>query len=177
MSLTGKPQLTTNAPLTNDGFWPALVVGDFVSKYRIPPEYDDGVISWGLSLGMIRVNKHLASAKEQCLNPQLLDTTKPLQPIYLTLDAFAATRSEQVEGEEVIVRQYKHACYCMAKAYLLQQFNTMNRRPQAENLKKESPDAEDYWLNQAQWAINWILKEIVPGMATTSDFGVYVELI
>lgn len=177
MSFTGKPQLTTNAPLSNDGFWPELVVGKFVEKYRIPPEYDDGVISWGLSLAVVRINQMLLAVKNQCLNPQLLDTSVAKPPSYLNLMAWATANTLMVDDEETAVRMYKHAVYSMAKAFLLQQFNTMNRRPQAENLKKESPDAEDYWLNQAQWAINWLLNAVVPGVATTSDFGVYVTLL
>lgn len=177
MSLTGKPQLTTNAPMPNDGFWPLLVVGDLVNKYRIPAEYDDGVISWGLSLAVVRVNQQVNAAKVQCLVPKIIDTSLPLPATYASLEAYAAAHSYQVDDEEVIVRQYKHACYSMAKAYLLQQFNTMNRRTQAENNKKEGQDTETYWLNEAQAAINYILKAIVPGVDTVSDFGVHVALI
>lgn len=177
MSLTGKPQLTTNAPIINDGFWPILIVGELVSKYRIPPEYDDGVIGLGLSLGVVRVNRQLARAKAQCLDPVIVDGSNVVPPTYGSLVAFAAAHSEKIDGEEVIVKEYKHACYSMAKAFLLQQFNSMNRRTQAENVKKESPDTEDYWLNQAQWAINCILNEILPGIEATSDFGVHVALI
>ena len=177
MSFTGKPQLTTNAPITNDGFWPLLVVGELVEKYRIPAEYDDGVISWGLSMGMIRVNQQLNPAKIQCLVPEIIDTNFPLPTVYSSLEAYTSVHSEKVDDEEVLIRHYKNACYSMAKAFLLQQFNTMNRRTAADNNKKESPETEDYWLNQAQWSINAILKAIVPGVETVSDFGVHVALI
>jgi hypothetical protein len=177
MALTGKPQLTSNAQIGNDGFWPMLVIGDLVAKYRIPAEYDDGVISWGLQLGMIRVNQQLSAAKLACLYPEVTDTSiAPLQ-VYTALVDFAAAHTQLIDGEETLVTFYKHACYSMAKAFLLQQFNTMNRRTMAENVKKESYETEDYWLNQAQWAINSILKAIVPGIETVSDFGVHVALI
>jgi Phage head completion protein (GPL) len=177
MSLTGKPQLTTNAPLANDGFWPELIVGDLVEKYRIPAEYDDGVVSWGLSLAIIRINQMLAGVRTQVLEPSLSCSNDAQPAPFASLALWAAAHSEMVDGEQVAIRMYKHAVFSMAKAFLLQQFNTMNRRPQAENLKKESSDSEEYWLNQAQWAMNWLFKSIAPCLETTSDFGVYVALL
>jgi len=48
---------------------------------------------------------------------------------------------------------YKRAEYCRAKAYLLQQFATVNRRESAENLAKEAPATEAQFLAFSQQAV------------------------
>lgn len=179
MSFTGKPQLTTNAPIANDGFWPDLVVGDLVEKYRIPSEYDDGVIETGLKLAMVRVNKKLAGVKTQAVTPNLeCGEIVNLQP-KTSLLAWVGSYGDgsTIDGEPTGIFMYKHAVYCTAKAFLLLQFNTLNRRPQAENMKKEGMDMEQYWLDQAQSGISWLFEQVAPCLGSVSNSGVYVALI
>lgn len=151
MSLTGKPALTTSAPVTNDGFWPTLMLGDLLDNYRIPPEYADGVIQTGLTLAMINVNRKLGDVKAQLV----LDS-------YATLDAYITAHPESINGKQVLEELYKHAVFTRAKAGLLKQFNSLNRKPNAENAAKESDDTENYWLDESQTAIAEFFRRFLP---------------
>ena len=63
MSFDGKPALATAAPIVNDGFWPDVDLGRFMSEYRIPAEYADDTIKWGVELALVNVNLDLQEAK------------------------------------------------------------------------------------------------------------------
>jgi len=146
-SFTGKPELTDADPITNDGWWCDLNLGDLMAQYRIPSEYDDAVISDGLVLSMIEVNRQLEPIKT------LLSAT------YSDLEAYHTVNSEQTGGVEVVVKKYEEAVYCYAKAILLQQFKTMNRKAEAENIAKEAQETEHYWLNRSLQAVLFFFKK------------------
>lgn len=166
MSLTGKPQLTTNTPLANDGFWPDLVLAELLSKYRAPAEYADDTIQLGVMLAMINVNEALAAVR---LSIEELT--------YDSLQAYCDANIELVNEEPVLIFRYKHAVFCRAKAFLLQQFNSMNRRPIAENAAKEAPETEQYWLDQSQAAIAALFAKVLPLESVSAQSGVYAALI
>jgi hypothetical protein len=151
MSLTGKPELTTAAAVTNDGFWPDLALADLLSNYRIPSEYADGVIQTGLGMALINVNLRLNAVKAKLV----LDG-------YATLAAYTTAHPETINGKQVLEELYKHAVYARAKAGLLMQFASINRRPQAENQAKEGDDMETYWLDESQAAIAEFFRRFLP---------------
>ncbi|MGZ4994162.1 MAG: head completion/stabilization protein [Methylobacter sp.] len=151
MSLTGKPALTTAAAITNDGFWPNLTLADLMNNYRIPSEYADGVIQTGLTMALLNVNQRLASVKAKLI----LDG-------YATLAAYITAHPEALNGKQVLEEFYKHAVYTRAKAGLLMQFASINRRPQAENQAKEGDDMETYWLDESQAAIAEFFRRFLP---------------
>lgn len=157
MSLTGKPSLTTAAPVANDGFWPDLSLSDLMNRYRIPSEYADDTISWGLSLALVRVNEQLDRAKKAVLG-------MPFE----TLEASSAA---------ALNVHYEHAVYSYAKAFLLQQFSTMNRRKEAVNEAKESAETEQYWLDESQKSVAAILRHFVPGEDHSTKANFFVGLI
>lgn len=166
MSLTGKPSLTTASPITNDGFWPDVAMADLMSKYRIPSEYADDTIMWGLSLAVIRVNEQLQRAKSLMLSQA-----------FATFEDYLAANSSPVVNRELMQVKYEHAVFSRAKAFLLKQFVTMNRRPVAENEAKESEQAERYWLDESQQSIACLLKAFFPDDDFIRKSNVYVELI
>ncbi|MGJ0515166.1 MAG: head completion/stabilization protein [Methylomicrobium sp.] len=166
MSLTGKPALTTSAALANDGFWPDVALGDLLSKYRVPAEYADETIKTGVMLSMVRVNKKLAKVE-----------TAIIALGYVTLQAYCDANIQQIAGEDVLILQYRHAVFCRAKAFLLRQFPTVNRRPVAENEAKEAPETEQYWLDQSQAAIASFFELFLPDEAVAAQDGVYVALL
>lgn len=167
MSLTGKQQLTSNAPMTNDGFWPDIVLGEFVEKYRVPSEYDDGVISIGMTLAMVRINHMLKPAKSAA---QALT--------HASLEAYAqSVNDDTVEGIYSLIHSYKHALFCSAKAFLLQQFNSLNRRKEAENAAKEARETEEYWLDQAQQSLYRIMQAMQPTAYMAANYATHVALI
>lgn len=151
MSLTGKPSLTNASPITNDGFWPDVEMADLMSKYRIPSEYADETIQWGLSLAVIRVNEQLERIKQLILSEAVE-----------TFEDYMQANSSPIFNRELMHVQYEHAVFSRAKALLLKQFVTMNRRQIAENEAKESEQTETYWLDQSQASVASLMKAFFP---------------
>lgn len=166
MSLTGKPALTNTGPFTNDGFWFDLDIGEFLSKYRVPAEYADDTINWGLTLALVRVNLDLEKVKFAIIELG-----------YVTADAYILANPVDLGDTDQLIVQYKHAVYANAKAYLLQQFNSMNRKPNAEAAAKEAPDTEQWWLDQSANAIAQLFAQFLPLEPKTANHGVHVALI
>jgi len=166
MSLTGKPSLTSASDITNDGFWPDLMLGDLMDKYRIPPEYADQVISSGLVMALIRVNDQLLAVKTE------LETLG-----FSTLLSYAQSNTQLINGEERLITEYQNAAFCRAKAGLLQQFNSLNRKPVAENDAKESKDTEQYWLDCSQTSIAVFFKTVLPDTPISTKSGVTAVLM
>jgi len=166
MSLTGKPSLTTASPITNDGFWIDVAMADLMSKYRIPSEYADDTVKWGLSLAVIRVNEQLDRIKQAIL----------LMP-FTTFELYMDSNSMPVVGSELLQVHYEHAVYSRAKAFLLQQFSTMNSRKVAENEAKESEQTEQYWLDESAQSIAFLMRTFFPAESFVSKSNVHVSLI
>ena len=166
MSLTGKPALAVAAPIENDGFWLDVSTADLMGKYRIPAEYVGDVITWGLTLAVVRVNAALVNVKNEIIIRG-----------FATLEAYLNANSEQVGGFEIIQTHYEHAIYARAKASLLQQFNTMNRRDSAENQAKESEDTEQYWLDESAQSIAALQGAFFPDDVFIANHSVHVALI
>jgi hypothetical protein len=166
MSLTGKSPLTTATEVANDGFWPALQVGDLLSKYRIPSEYDDSVIETGLILGLIRVNESMESVK-----------THVQANGFATFSDYLAANSTPVADAELLHIHYEHAVFSRAKAHLLQNFVTINRREAAENEAKESEQVEKYWLDESQKSVAAMLLHFFPDDAVPGSHNFHAALI
>jgi len=166
MSLTGKPSLTTAAPFINDGFWPDLSLGDLMNRYRIPAEYADETIQWGLTLAVTNVNLDLEAVKTQI---QALG--------HATLNAYNTAAPKQLNGVYVTVIRYQQAVFSLAKAFLLQQFNSLNRKPEAENAAKEANETEQWWRDQSQQAVAELFALILPNQPVSANANVHVALI
>ena len=54
--------------------------------------------------------------------------------------------SDEIGGEKLTLIYYRRAVFCHAKALLLQQFATTDRRDAASNDAKESEETEDKFL-------------------------------
>lgn len=142
MSFSGKPTTLVEQAIDNDGFWPDLGVSEFQKGYRLPAEYLVELLAEGIAGAMGEVNRDLAKRKTAW------------QAAGITT---VATADPQVLQERAFyVATYKRAVYCRAKAYLLQQFATVNRRDSAENLAKESPDTREDFLAFSQQAVRLI---------------------
>lgn len=163
MSLTGKPALTLSASISNEGFWPDLFTADLLTKYRIPAEYANEVIETGMVLAMLRVNIALA-----LVETAIRDTG------FTTAVDYIAANPRPIGKTEWLNVQYEHAVYCRAKAFLLKQFATLNRKEIGENAAKESAQTEQYWLDESTNAIAEISALICPDTAVSSNHGVHV---
>jgi len=166
MSFTGKPSLANNIIITNDSFWLDLDLGEFLKNYRIPAEYTTDTISYGVKVAVLAVNPELEPVKNIMVHLG-----------YANLEAYTVDYSELLDGEQTLVMRYKKAVFSHAKAYLLEQFNSMNRRKDAENAAKEAPETAEFWLNQSQREIYFLTKHFMDTKNINANHGVYVALI
>jgi len=162
--LTGKPDLTTANPITNDGFWSDVDVAKLLVKYRVPSEYANDTITWGLSLAVIKVNEKIERVKTII---SLLG--------HATFVEYITDNPNEVVGMDLLEAHYEHAVYSRAKAFLLQQFKTMNRREIAENEAKQSAETEQFWLDESQKSIASILDIFFPLESHPRKSGFYVS--
>ncbi|MGV6475010.1 head completion/stabilization protein [Azotobacter vinelandii] len=142
MSFSGKPTTLVDQAIANDGFWPDLSVSEFQRGYRLPAEYLGELLADGIALAMGEVNRDLARRQAAWQAAGIADVASA-DPLLLPERAFFAA-------------SYKRAVYCRAKAYLLQQFATVNRREPAENLGKEAPERSERFLAFSQQAVRLI---------------------
>jgi len=139
MSFSGKPTTFVEQIIENDGFWPDLSVTEFQKGNRLPAEYLVDMLVAELTTAMIEVNTDLAKKKAQW-------------------QAAGVSRVESADTTVLPERTYqatlyKRAVYTRAKASLLTQFATVNRREAAENLGKELPERSETFLALSQAAI------------------------
>ncbi|KPX47549.1 Prophage PssSM-01, putative head completion/stabilization protein [Pseudomonas syringae pv. helianthi] len=139
MSFSGKPTTFVEQAIENDGFWPDLSVNEFQKGYRLPAEYLVEMLAADLNMAMVEVNTDLAKLKARwqgagVSNVESADTT------ILPERTFQAAT-------------YKRAVYSRAKASLLTQFATVNRRESAENVGKELPERSETFLAFSQAAV------------------------
>ncbi|WP_454565407.1 head completion/stabilization protein [Pseudomonas sp. AIG] len=139
MSFSGKPTTFVEQAIENDGFWPNLSVSEFQKGYRLPAEYLVDMLVTDLKTAMIEVNGDLTKRKSDWQNVGVT-TVETADPTVLPERTFHSAT-------------YKRAVYCRAKASLLTQFATVNRRESAENIGKELPERGETFLEFSQQAI------------------------
>ena len=138
MSFSGNPTKFANQAIGNDGFWPELSIAEFQKAYRLPGEYLVELLAAELVTAMVEVNTDLAKRKALW------------QAAGVSIDVTdSAVRSEGFFRAEL----YRRAVYCRAKASLLTQFATVNRREAAENVGKELPERSETFLAFSQAAV------------------------
>jgi hypothetical protein len=160
---TGRPEIDNLEPIANNGFYPDLVVGEFVAIYRIPSEYKAFVITDGLQLAMIEINAQLSAFRAAMTES--------------TLEDYCTVHPEAIGDEPILIKKYKEAVFCYAKAQLLQQFKTFIRKPEAENLAKESEDTYQYWLERSIQAVQFLFDVFGISQRPTISGTVGVYLI
>lgn len=142
MSFSGRPTLTVQHPLVNDGFWPDLDVAEFQQGYRMPAEFLEATLIDGIALAMGEVNLDLAGRKCAWQNAGI-ENVETADPMVLPERTFFAA-------------SYKRAVYCRAKAQLLSHFVTFIRRDAAQNLAKDGPESRDQLMTFSQQAVRVI---------------------
>jgi hypothetical protein len=149
MSFSGNDTQTSPTVVSNAQWWPSLAVADFQTRYRLPREYAEGVLVDGLQIGMIWANMALASwqAEQEAAGHASLSDVPCME----------------IGGEPSLVSSYRRAVMSYAKAYLMQQFPTINRREAANNEARESEATEDKFREYASQALAQVLG--VPSIA------------
>ena len=127
--------------ITSDGFFPGINVPEFVAIARISDEYRDEAIQDALRESILECNKALMHQKSLWM------------PLYPTL---ADVPAGQVWGKHSLVQKYCTAVYSWAKCQLLKEYPTMNRKKEAANVGKESPERCRDLLERFETAIEAI---------------------
>ena len=139
MSFSGLPENKVTGTIENDGFWPALDLGKFQSEYRIPAEFAKAMVEEHIRLAMLRTNSQLKiwKAEQRAAGHNSL----------------ADVPGEMLGDTSEYQILYRRAVFCHAKALLMKQFATVNRRAGANNDAKESDETEDKFMEFARDAI------------------------
>lgn len=122
--------------VTGDGWWPDLPVADFQQAYRLPQEYADVLLQDHLELAALWAQRQLGGWRS-------------------TREAEGYAALTDVPDKALLL--YRRAVFCHAKALLLAQFATVERREAARNDAKESPDLYRQFYAWAQDALADIL--------------------
>ncbi|AKT28195.1 head completion/stabilization protein [Pseudomonas syringae pv. actinidiae] len=139
MSFSGRSGIFVEQSVLNDGFWPDLSIAEFQKGYRLPAEYLVDLLVADLTTAMVEVNADLAKLKARWQGAGVSSVASANTTVLPERTFQAAT--------------YKRAVYSRAKASLLTQFATVNRRESAENVGKELPERSETFLAFSQAAV------------------------
>lgn len=131
--------------LANDGFFPDVVVDDFLAVERITDEYRDEVIHHALLLGMKSANSDLATR-----------ACAAMKAGWVTLTDIPSCELGNIH---LLGLLYKDAVYAWAKCHLMREYATMNRKKEAENVGKESHERCPELLARYREAIGELLGQ------------------
>lgn len=136
MSFSGLPGQDVTGTVVNDGWWPDLDLGDFQKRYRLPVEFSSEMVTENIQLGMLRVNDQLREWRDEQLASSL-----------------AEVPGDSLGDQSRFQILYSRAVFCHAKALLLKQFATVNRRDAAKHEGLESEESEEKFLEFSRDAI------------------------
>lgn len=127
------------ADIENDGWFPVLKLAEFADIYGIAAELSDAQLEHCLLLAMDRANQSLATFK----------AAQVAQGIERLVDVSAG----KLGGKSAAVGNYKRAAYSMAKADLLRESISMDRKADAENAANSAVEMVDFYERQATRAL------------------------
>lgn len=137
------PEKPENKNIVSDAFWPGIPTDNFYDVYNAPAGLPAATIFEYLYTAIAIVNLSLAGFKYG----QLL----------LGFEMLEDCPSEEIDGESSKVRQYRRAVYCMAKSLILKETQSLERKPNAENLARTGQETEDTYREYAESAIRNIM--------------------
>lgn len=140
MSFTGRDDAFLDTEITNDGFFPDLVIGDLQKTYRIPASAPEETVTHQLKVAMARVNDELAAFKAAWIEQG-----------YNTLSLAEASPAN---AGKKLAELYKMAVYSFAKAELLEDFETFTRRDIADNIANQEQKVWQAVKANGRWAVN-----------------------
>ncbi|MBL4761383.1 MAG: head completion/stabilization protein [Gammaproteobacteria bacterium] len=140
---TGKSETYLNTPITNDGFFPDVVLGDFQRDYRIPTKYEQETVTDKLLISIVRINEQLE--EQQAL--WILEGFGTLE----------AVTSKEVNGISILIIRYKEAVFCYAKALLIAEFASINRKDSALNITTDIEPIDTHWKTRSSKAVRRLL--------------------
>jgi hypothetical protein len=165
-SFTGKPNITTDVTISNDGFWSDLALADLLKQYRIPSEYADNVDNYGLVNAMATINLALVPVKNAIIDLG-----------FDTLADYTTANAELINDMPLLEFWYQKAVFAYATAYLYQLANRIDRRKEADKSVENANDQYRFWADESQKAVYYLTNRFVPDANVTANHGVYVTLI
>ncbi|MGY4028307.1 head completion/stabilization protein [Aeromonas rivuli] len=141
--ISGKSIQYSEQTITNDGFWPDVVCGDFERRRALPADMDADAISAALLAAVSEINLQLA--KHQ-----------------VSLLANGYTRAQEVPGPRLqggnnaLTETYLAAVFARAKAMLLPEFATVTERDARKDLAERAPDLREQLLSESQQLVRSI---------------------
>lgn len=132
-----------NKVFSSETFFPDIETNPFYKQYRLPGELPEEMIDDCLVRAIAEVNTRLQAWKEA----RILEN-------YASLAVVPATF---VNGKSTNLKQYPRAVYCLAKAEILKETVTVDRKEIAENAAKTSEETEDKYREFAGKAIRYIM--------------------
>lgn len=144
MSFNALTPKTATTVIYGGGFWPDLEVAEFQALYRMPSEYAESLVADHIELAFIWAVKQLVGWQE-----------KRQEEGFLTLADCFLSDLPGLPGKAE--KMFKRAVFCHAKALLLEQFATIERREAARHDAREAPEITDIFYAQANRAIADIL--------------------
>lgn len=129
----------TNEEITNNGFFPALTLAEFVTLFAIPSTIENDLLKAKLMVAMDEVNQKLNGYKNQQIGNGF--------------SSLATVPGDQLGGESAKVLQYKQAVYAAAKAELINTSVSMARRAEAENSAASAAELLNHYKRDSTNAI------------------------
>ena len=144
---SGRTSQKLNRTVDVGAFWPALELGELQEQYRIPSDYREETILHQTILAAVEVNRELS--EERC------------QWVRNGWDSLAEVPAEEMGSGDgalhELVLLYKQAVFTLAKAKLMANYASMNRRDrQAEHPTREGEETYEMFVQQSQEAIRLI---------------------
>lgn len=136
---TGKSDSFMQTSVTNDGFFPDVVLGDLQRDYRIPTQHAEETVTHHVLIALGEVNSQLKAKKLEWTDLG-----------YNTLEDVPADKLNNISQ---LVIWYQRAVAAKTKALLIPQLNSLNT-------KDKDPDTEDqeqYWHSECRSALSAIL--------------------
>lgn len=137
MSFNALTDKTSALILPGDGWWPDLEVGVFQRTYRLPAEYAEQMVLDHLGVARLWAVRQLVAWR--AMREAEGHTSLATVPV------------DGLPGEAT--RLFRRAVFCHAKALLLGQFATVERREAARVDAKEGPELADRFFAWAHDAI------------------------
>jgi len=128
-----------NYNISSGPFWPVIDSESFYNDYTIPASLAAGIVRSCLRLAIVRVNNSARSFQ-----------ASQIVAGYNKLTDIPADLVDDVHPKEEL---YRRAVFCEAKANVLKETQTIDRKEVAENIAKTSEETEDKYRELSQIAL------------------------
>lgn len=139
MSFSGKQTEIVSKVVSNNGFYPDLDVAEFITLYRTPADLPQKTVEDQLLFAMIQINKRLETYRNRQEEIGILK----LEDVAVEL----------LGGVSVQISLYKRAVFSQAKAAILRDWPSVDRRSAGENLARSGEETEDHYLSSVDQTI------------------------